>query len=246
AYADRNTYIADPGFVDVPLAALLDTGYLKQRASLILNHRDMGRAQPGHLPTESRYRTGKSPEYPSTSHISIVDAEGNAVAMTTSIEMAFGSTLMVRGFLLNNQLTDFSFQPEDRNGAIANRVEGGKRPRSSMSPMMVFGPSNKLKLVIGSPGGSQIINYVAKTIVAVLDLGMGVQQAVGLPHFGSLNDVTYLEQGRSVSKIKPALEKMDHKVVIRKLNSGLHGILVTEEGLFGGADPRQEGVVMGE
>jgi gamma-glutamyltranspeptidase/glutathione hydrolase len=247
AYADRNRYIADPDFVAAPLAALLDARYLSARARLIDPKRSMGRAQSG-VPEGVRASFGLAEplELLSTTHVSVVDAEGNAVALTASIESAFGNRQMVRGFLLNNELTDFSWVPEEGGKPVANRVEGGKRPRSSMAPTMVFDETGKLVMVIGSPGGHSIINYVARTLVNVLDWGMDIQQAIASPRMGSRNGPTELEEGTALEKLAPELQRMGHSVRIRPEASGLHGILRTRDGWTGGADPRREGVAVGE
>jgi gamma-glutamyltranspeptidase/glutathione hydrolase len=176
----------------------------------------------------------------------VVDEEGNAVALTTSIEAAFGNRQMVRGFLLNNQLTDFSWAPEEGGRPVANRVEAKKRPRSSMAPTMVFDEKGRLHMVIGSPGGHSIINYVAQTLVGVLDWNMDIQKAIGSPHMGSRNGPTELEQGTKLERLAPALERMGHSVRIRPETSGLHGIVRTPSGWAGGADPRREGVALGD
>ena len=247
AYADRNLYIADPAFVAAPLAALLDARYLDSRATLIDPKHSMGRAQagdPAHL--AARYGRSEPLELPSTTHISVVDAEGNAVALTASIEAAFGNRQMVRGFLLNNELTDFSWEPEQGGRPVANRVQGGKRPRSSMAPPMVFDDQGKLFMVIGSPGGHSIINYVAETLVNVLDWGMDIQQAIAAPRFGSRNGPTELEKGTALEKLAPELERMGHTIRIRAEASGLHGIVRGKDGWAGGADPRREGVALGD
>lgn len=246
AYADRDTYIADSDFVNVPVTELLDSQYLKQRSSLINVERDMKTAPAGNIPNSTAFSKGSTHAQPSTSHISIIDASGNAVSMTTSIEMAFGSTLMVRGFLLNNQLTDFSFRNQQDGKPVANRVEGNKRPRSSMSPMMVFDKNNELLLVIGSPGGSRIINYVAKTIIGIIDWGLDIQLAIDLPNISNRNGSTDLELDTTAVNLQQALEKKGHDINIRELNSGLHGILVTPDGLIGGADSRREGIAKGQ
>ncbi len=246
AYADRDLYIADNDFVDVPTAELLSKNYLKQRSTLIKPDNDMGKAQAGSIPQALSLSAGNTLAQPSTSHISIVDSEGNAVSMTTSIEMAFGSTLMVRGFLLNNQLTDFSFSENINGKPVANRVEGKKRPRSSMAPSMVFNEDKQLMMVIGSPGGSRIINYVAKTVIGVLDWGLNIQQAIDLPNSSNRNGDTDLELGTNTTQLNAGLVKKGHTVKVRELNSGLHGIVITAEGLEGGADSRREGIVMGE
>jgi gamma-glutamyltranspeptidase/glutathione hydrolase len=247
AYADRNRYIADPDFVQVPLAPLLDPRYLVARSKLIDRKRSMGRASAGDpAGVAAGYGIAEPGELPATTHVSVVDAEGNAVAMTTSIEAAFGNRQMVRGFLLNNQLTDFSWVPEEDGRPVANRVEGSKRPRSSMAPTMVFDENGKLYMVIGSPGGHSIINYVAQTLVNVLDWGMDIQKAIDAPRMGSRNGPTELERGTALERLAPELERMGHSVRIRPETSGLHGIVRTAEGWTGGADPRREGVALGE
>ena len=187
---------------------------------------------------------GGTLEFPSTTHISVVDRRGNAVSMTSSIEKAFGSGVMAEGFLLNNQLTDFSFSPLGGGGCpVANRVQPGKRPRSSMSPTVVFDGNGNLRLIIGSPGGSRIINYVARTVVAVLDWGLSVQAAVGLPHYSNRNGKTELEKGTDAEKLAPTLKKMGHEIVIREMTSGLQGLEFVDGTVRGGADPRREGAV---
>ncbi len=246
AYADRGKYMADADFVNVPVEGLIDTGYLKERAKLI-GDSDMGEAKAGTPPNaDANWKQSRSPEQPSTTHFSIIDKEGNGFSMTSSIEMAFGSTVMVRGFLLNNQLTDFSFSNEEDGNKIANRVQPGKRPRSSMSPFMVFDKDNQLVMVIGSPGGSRIINYVAKTMLGVLEWNLDIQQAISLPHFVNRNGGTDLEQDTDAADLKEELEAIGHKVTVRDLNSGLHGIVRTKEGLEGGADPRRVGKAQGK
>jgi len=245
AYADRGKYMADADFVSVPAEQLLDADYLEQRAALITDQ-DMGAASPGDIPTEENLIDGGSPEQPSTSHISIVDADGNAISMTTSIEMGFGSALMVGGFLLNNQLTDFSFSAESDGELVANRVEGGKRPRSSMSPTMVFDENDELLMLIGSPGGSRIINYVAQTIIGVLDWGLDIQSAISMPHFTNRNGSTDLEEKTDAEDLQAGLEAKGHTVNVRELNSGLHGIVFKDGTLEGGADPRREGIGLGD
>jgi gamma-glutamyltranspeptidase/glutathione hydrolase len=209
----------------------------------------MGTAQPGHpVGTDSLNGHDQSPELPSTSQISIVDGAGHAVSMTTSIEDAFGSRQMVRGFLLNNQLTDFSFASVDSEGhPAANRVQPGKRPRSSMSPLLAFNKSNgQLYMVIGSPGGSAIINYVGKVLLGTLDWGLSIQDAIDLPNFGSRNGPTELEQGRVPDSLVRELQARGHDVRLMPQTSGLQGIQRIRDGWLGGADPRREGVAMGQ
>jgi gamma-glutamyltranspeptidase / glutathione hydrolase len=247
AYADRNLYIADPDFVAAPLAALLAPAYLAARAKLIDPLHSMGRARAGDpAGVAAGYGRSEPLELPATSHVSVVDAEGNAVALTASVEAAFGNRQMVRGFFLNNELTDFSWAPEEDGRPVANRVEAKKRPRSSMAPTMVFDKEGKLYMVIGSPGGHSIINYVALTIVNVLDWGMDIQQAIDAPRMGSRNGPTELERGTKAERLAPALERMGHSVRIRPEVSGLHGIVRTATGWAGGADPRREGVALGD
>jgi gamma-glutamyltranspeptidase/glutathione hydrolase len=226
AYADRERYLAD-------------------RSRKISLNKDMGKTPAGKPFLLTDFSSGKTFEQPNTSHFSIVDKEGNAVSMTTSIEFAFGSGIMVDGFLLNNQLTDFSFNPYKGNKPVLNRVEPKKRPRSAMSPTMVFDADGQLSLVLGSPGGSRIVSYVAQTIMGVLDWGLNIQQAINLPKVTNRNDYTALEKGTQIERLKPMLEKMSHKVQIRDLNSGLHGIQIIDGVLIGGADPRREGIAVG-
>src|SRR5260221_643406 len=247
AYADRNLYIADPGFVRAPLAELLESRYLTSRAELIDPLHSMGRARAGNpAGVAASYGLAEALELPATSHISIVDTEGNAVALTASIEAAFGNRQMVRGVFLNNELTDFSWVPEEDGKPVANRVEAKKRPRSSMAPTMVFDEKGKLTMVIGSPGGHSIINYVALTIVNVLDWNMDMQKAIAAPRMGSRNGPTELEQGTKLERLAPEIERMGHSVRIRPEASGLHGIVRTATGWAGGADPRREGVALGD
>jgi gamma-glutamyltranspeptidase/glutathione hydrolase len=247
AYADRNLYIADPDFVRAPLAALLESPYLASRAKLIAPGHSMGRARAGNpAGVAAGYGIAEPLELPATSHVSIVDAEGNAVALTASIEAAFGNRQMVRGFFLNNELTDFSWAPEEDGKPVANRVEAKKRPRSSMAPTMVFDKKGKLSMVIGSPGGHSIINYVALTLVNVLDWNMDIQKAIDAPRTGSRNGPTEIEQGTKLERLAPELERMGHSVRIRAEASGLHGIVRTTTGWAGGTDPRREGVALGD
>lgn len=245
AFADRNQYVAD--VVDVPVTGLLDKGYLAQRGHLIGN-RSMGVAQPGNPPRALAWGRDATPELPSTSHISIVDKSGMAVAMTSSIEDGFGSRLMVNGYLLNNQLTDFSFTSVDAAGLpVANRVEPGKRPRSSMSPLLVFDKaSGELEMSLGSPGGSAIINYVGKALLGTQDWGLDLQQAINLPNFGSRNGPTELEQGRTPDAVVQGLKARGHEVLLNEQTSGLQGVQRHAGGWLGAADPRREGVARGE
>jgi gamma-glutamyltranspeptidase/glutathione hydrolase len=248
AYADRERYLADADFVPVPLAGLMAPGYLAARAALVRPDRSLGRALPGQPPGAplAELANDASPELASTSHLSIVDAEGNAVAMTTSIEFAFGSQQMVRGFLLNNQLTDFSFLAQQEGKPVANRIEPGKRPRSAMAPTMVFDRDGALVLALGSAGGSAIINHVVKTLVGVLDWNLGLQQAIDLPNFGSRNGPTELERGTAAANWAEPLRALGHEVRLIEMTSGVHGIQRTRAGWSGGADPRREGTAKGD
>ena len=244
AFADRNHYLADPDFIDVPTGKLLDPGYLASRANRINREKAIKPARPGKLAPEGAYNfaPNSSEEGLSTSHISIVDKNGNVVSMTTTIENAFGSRLMVRGFLLNNELTDFSFTPIKDGKLVANAIWPGKRPRSSMAPIIVFDNQGKPVLAVGSPGGSGIIGYVTKTIIAVLDWKMNVQQAIETGHFLNRNGPTVLEKGTQVASLREGLENLGHTVHIRAMTSGLHAIKISETGLEGGVDPRREGM----
>lgn len=246
AFADRGRYVADADRVDVPVAALLAPDYLRRRAGQIDPAQAMAQAEPGDLPERHGWADDTAPELPSTSHISIVDSAGNAVAMTTSIENGFGARLMVGGFLLNNQLTDFSFRPEVDGRPVANRIEAGKRPRSSMAPTLVFDAAGRLRLVTGSPGGSRIIGFVARNIVAVLDGGMPPQAAAALPQVLNRNGPTELEAGTAAEALRAPLQALGHAVRLVEMTSGLHLIAVTADGLRAGIDPRREGAALGE
>ncbi|MCG8546679.1 MAG: gamma-glutamyltransferase [Alphaproteobacteria bacterium] len=252
AYADRTRYIGDPAFVNVPQRGLLDPAYLSYRSEKIDPKKAMYRTLPGDpaydkaMGSAPRHAAIDVPESPSTTHLSVVDADGNAVALTTTIGRGFGSGIMVRGFLLNNDLLAFAFRPEKNGAPVANRPEGGKRPRSSMAPTLVFAPDGRLRIVVGSPGGVRIISYVAKTLVAMLDWKMDVQAAISLPNFGARTRTAELERDTNAARFRDPLETMGHKVKVRHLTSGLHGIEITQDGLIGGADPRREGVVLGD
>ncbi|MDB5951084.1 MAG: ggt [Massilia sp.] len=254
AYADRNRYAADTDFVPLPgrgVPDLIDKGYLGKRAALI-GEKSVGMAEPGNpFSVKVAWGTDTAIDNPSTSHLVVVDGNGAGLSMTTTVEDAFGSRQMVDGFILNNQLTDFSFDSIDKDGPVANRVQAGKRPRSAMSPTIVFDKaSGKLVLAVGSPGGPAIINYVAKVLVGTLDWGLNVQQAVALPNFGSRNGPTELEERRFPQATIDALKARGHTVRLTEQNSGLHGIerlsIHGEEFWFGGADPRREGVAKGD
>ncbi len=247
AYADRDFYIGDPDFVDVPAKGMLDRDYLKARAAEIDASRTMGKARPGVPPAQggTEWRAGLSPERASTTHFSIVDGRGNVVSMTSSVEGPFGAHLMAGGMILNNQLTDFSFAPEEDGRAVANAVAPGKRPRSSMTPVIAFDEDGDFLFAIGSPGGPRIIGYVAQALIALIDWEMGMAEAVALPHFLDRNGALEIEQGTALEEMIPVLGQLGHSIDVRVLMSGLHGIAMTAQGLEGGADPRRDGSVAG-
>jgi gamma-glutamyltranspeptidase/glutathione hydrolase len=245
-FADRARYLADPAFADVPVKALLAPAYLAARAQSIRAEASMGRAAAGELPGKQSLGEDTSAELPATTHLSIVDTEGNAVSLTSSVEAAFGSRIMVHGFLLNNQLTDFSFRPEMDGKPVANRVEANKRPLSSMAPTIIYDKAGRIAAILGSPGGSQIINYVAKTILALLAWNLMPGEAVALPHYGSRNGPTELERGTQAEQLQPALERLGHTVSVQDMTSGLSVILRRGDDWIGAADPRREGVARGE
>lgn len=247
-YADRAVYIADPDFTPVPEKGLIDRSYLAERAALIDPAGRIPRAQAGKPPQKGAFNYGRGRDFerPSTTHISVIDDTGNAVSMTSSIEGAFGSHLMVRGFLLNNQLTDFSYDAVAEGRTVANRVEGGKRPRSSMAPIIVFDKNDEVVAVSGSPGGMAIVPLVAKTLIAMLDWGMTPQEATNLPNVLLFGPTVFLEGGTPVAELKPALEALGHRVRVGNFPSGVHALAVREGIIWGGADPRREGTVMGQ
>ena len=251
AFADRAAFMADPDFVHVP-AGLLDRGYLHARGARIRADASLGTAPPGTPPEAASGRKAARGVYealdlPATTHLSIVDGAGNAVAMTSSIEWAFGSHLLTEGgFLLNNELTDFSFAPEVDGAPVANRVEAGKRPRSSMAPTIVYDARGRVFMVAGSGGGPAIINHVVKALLGVIDWQLDPQAAIALPNFGSRNGPTELEAGTFVAALAPRLRALGHVVTVVDDPSGAQAIVRTKEGWIGGADPRREGVVMGD
>jgi gamma-glutamyltranspeptidase / glutathione hydrolase len=266
AFADRAKYVADSDFVSVPVVGMVDATYLKNRATIIKMDKSMGVPVAGTPPGATNFGNDTSLNLPSTSHMSIVDKNGNVVSMTTTIESGFGSLQMVKGFLLNNQLTDFSFAEKDAAGnLIANRVQPGKRPRSSMAPTIVFNKNGQVQAIVGSPGGSNIIQYVAKTLVGVIDWNLDIQQAINLSNFGAQTSATTsLEKGSLAASqaVQDGLKARGHTVAVTDINSGVHGIVLNGIGAdgtlglltrnpnnglkwAGGADPRREGTVAG-
>jgi len=270
AYADRAQHVADPAFVPVPVAGLLDDGYLRARAALVRPDRAMSDAPPGR-PAGAVHSGADAHWMPraATTHLSIVDAAGNVVSMTTSIESGFGSLQMVGGFLLNNQLTDFSSLPHDAHGRpVANRVAPGKRPRSTMAPTIVLDPGGRPVAALGSPGGPPIAAYVTKTLVGLIDRGLTIQQAIDAPNYvAGLGPGAFLERGTPVAALADGLRGLGHRVSLIDLNSGVHGLVLgatlpprdagapldagapRDAGApprwTGGADPRREGTARG-
>jgi gamma-glutamyltranspeptidase/glutathione hydrolase len=248
AYADRAKYVGDTAFVDVPIAGLLDKGYIAGRAALIDPAKDMGTAEAGTPPQKrADYAPQRSPVLHGTSHMTIVDKSGMVIAMTTSVESVFGAEVMVKGFFLNNTLTDFSLDPMLDGKPVANAPAPGKRPLSAMSPTIVFDKDGKFLLSVGSPGGPAIIDYVSQSLVAMLDGGLTPAQAIALPRQLNLNGSTRLEKSPVNEALAPQLTAMGHTVVVAGGEaSGLHGIERAQGGYIGGADPRRDGVVIGD
>ena len=242
AYADRNQYLAD--VKNVPIKEMLDKNYLQARAKIINPNYANQNVRPGDFKTAKKVFY-KTVEKPSTTHLSIVDQYGNAVSMTSSIEYPFGSTIAVDGFILNNQMTDFSFVPKIKNELVANRVEPLKQPRSSMSPTFVFDEKNNLIMVLGSPNGPRIIQHVLKTLIATLDWSLDIQEAISLPNFIALNDFIELEKDKNITSLKKPLQKLGHQVKITNITSAIQAIKIVDKKLYGGADPRRKGVAIG-
>jgi gamma-glutamyltranspeptidase/glutathione hydrolase len=248
AFADRGRYMADSDFVPMP-KGLLDPDYLKSRAALLRRPTALPKddVKPGEPPWDKAELRIDGLSYPEhgTSHFVIIDDAGNIASMTTTVESAFGSRQMVDGFLLNNELTDFTFAPVKDGHAVANRVEPGKRPRSSMAPTIVLKDGRPV-IAIGSPGGSNIISYVAEALIAMIDWKIDVQQAVSLPHFVNRFGTYDLEAGTKAADMAKDLQALGYETKVGDQNSGLHGIEITPAGIEGGADPRREGVALGD
>lgn len=247
AFADRGLYMADVDFVPVPVKGLIAPDYLAERARLLTRPQALTKVAPGKPAFDHAllWAPDRAIELPSTSHISIVDAAGNALSMTTTIENGFGSRLMVHGYLLNNELTDFSFVTHEDGRPVANRVEPGKRPRSSMTPTIVL-RDGKPVLVIGAPGGSRIIGYVAQALIANLDWGLDVQAAVSMGHLVNRFGPYEVEAGTTAEAMATPLRNLGYKVEVTEMNSGTHAIAIDAGGLHGGADPRREGIALGD
>ncbi|HET6618763.1 MAG TPA: gamma-glutamyltransferase [Dongiaceae bacterium] len=248
AFADRNRYVGDTDFVRVPTAALLDPAYLKARAGQIRGDRTIGEAQPGKPadPLIVAQASERQFEPVSTSHFVIVDSAGDIVSMTSSVEMAFGSHRMAAGFLLNNQLTDFSFMPAAEGRLVANRVEAGKRPRSSMTPVIVLDRDGMPAIALGSPGGPNIIGYVAQALVEMIDWGRSPGAAAAAPHVLNRNGPTLIEAGSSAVDLRAPLEALGHEVKEVELKSGLNIVAFKDGTMIGASDPRRDGLALGE
>jgi len=248
AYADRAQYLADPAFVDVPVKGLLDKGYLAGRAALIDPAHDMGTAVAGNPPQKHAALSPQvSPVLHGTSHMTIVDGNGEVVAMTTSVESVFGAEIMTKGFMLNNTLTDFSFQPVREGKPVANAPAAGKLPLSAMSPTIVFDKNGSFLVSVGSPGGPANINYVSQILVGMLDAKMTVKDAIAMPHEINMNGTTLLEQSPNSDALAAQLRAMGHTVTIPRIEgSGLHGIQKVKGGFVGAADPRRDGIALGD
>ncbi len=246
AFADRDAYLADPDFVPVPVAGLMDPAYLRSRSMLISTDRAIDKAVAGRPAGAPRVTAGLVNEVPSTSHMAAADGSGNVASVTSTIEGAWGSGLTVNGMFLNNELTDFSIVPELDGAPVANRVEGGKRPRSSMSPTIVYGPDGKVRLAVGAAGGPTIIAQVAKAIIAVIDWDLSAQEAIALPTLFAPGDSLMVERGTSLEAMIPALQALGNKAAPMNPGFKANAIEWVNGGWRGGADPRSEGVALAQ
>jgi gamma-glutamyltranspeptidase/glutathione hydrolase len=246
AFADRDRYLADPDFVQVPAAGLIDPGYLAARSALIATDRALTNVTAGIPRGATTAAVGLQHEEAGTSHFVAVDRKGRVASLTSTIEGPFGSGLMTGGYYLNNELTDFSFLPVKDGLPVANRVEGGKRPRSSMSPTIVYGPDGKVRLAVGAAGGPTIIAQVAKAIIGVVDWKLTAQDAIALPVLFAPGDIVFVEQGTSLEPMIPALRALGHKVEAREPGFKANAIEWRAGRWVGAADPRSEGAAVAE
>jgi gamma-glutamyltranspeptidase/glutathione hydrolase len=250
AYADRERWLGDPELVSVPLRGLLDRGYLAMRSRLINPQRSMGIASAGTPPMRQGMIIDYAPQRPQvelgTSHLSVVDERGQVVSMTTTIEGAFGAQIAAGGFLLNNELTDFAFEPVIDGRPVANAPGPGKRPLSSQAPVIVFGPDGEFFASLGSPGGRYIIAYVAQALINLIDGQLSMPGVAAAPRHANLNGPTIIERGTRLEEFAPALSRMGHQVSVSSFDSGVNGIRKVTNGYEGGADPRREGVALGD
>jgi gamma-glutamyltranspeptidase/glutathione hydrolase len=246
AYADRELYIADPDHVTVPVAGLFDAGYLRQRSELIRTGRAMPKVAAGTPPGAMLIAPGVDREVPSTSHLVAVDKAGNVASLTSTIEGPFGSGLAVNGYFLNNELTDFSLAPVVNGLTVANQVEPGKRPRSSMAPTIVYGPDGEVRIAVGAAGGPTIIAQVAKTLIAVLDWNMSAQDAIALPVIMGVGDSVRIERGSALEAMAPRLRAMGHNVVLTEPTFKANAIERVGGRWAGAADPRSEGAAVSQ
>jgi len=249
AYADRELYLGDPDFLAVPVKGLIDPTYLAARGRLISPDRTMASAAAGTPPGTDALALadGDEPAENGTSHFVAIDRWGDAVSYTSTVESAFGSGIMVGGYYLNNELTDFSFTPEKGGRPVANRVEGGKRPRSSMAPTVVYDAKGRLVLAVGAAGGATIPVQVAKVLIAWIDWGLSAQQAIALPVIYSPGDTIFVEQGTALEGMIPALHALGHaSIVAREMPLKANAVERGERGWIGAADPRSEGASVSE
>jgi len=246
AYADRELYLGDPDFVPVPVAGLTDPTYLVSRGALISPTSTMAEVEAGVVEGAPDFADGHEPEENGTSHFVAVDRQGNVVSYTSTIESGFGSGIVVGGFYLNNELTDFSFVPEVDGRPVANRVEGNKRPRSSMAPTVVYDPQGRLMMAVGAAGGSTIPVQVARALIGVIDFGLSVEEALALPVLYSPEDIVFVEQGTPLEAMTPQLRALGHQVAPRAPGFKANAAVLTDGGWVGGADPRSEGAAVSE
>ena len=244
AYADREAYIADPAYVPVPAEGMMNPKYLVSRGQKISPDSTMASVSPGTPPGATPMPAAADGEVPSTSHFVAVDGEGNVVSYTSTIEGVWGSGLTVDGYFLNNELTDFSFDPTEDGHVVANRVEGGKRPRSSMSPTIVYGRDGEVRLAIGAAGGLTIISQVAKALVGVLDWGLTAQEAIALPQIMGVGNRLLVEKGTKLEAMMPAFEALGHNVSTTDFPLKANAVERTGDRWVGAADPRSEGAAV--